>query len=80
MPTPTPPLMRDPSLPHQIVLNFVQGRFIAVSCNCRYAPGGGGGYIPIEARTLFPAADAMAAWRGWHARQGITRKAFELCQ
>ena len=26
----------------------------------------------IEARTLFPAADAIAAWRAWHADRGVT--------
>lgn len=26
----------------------------------------------IEARTRFPAAEAVAAWRAWHEREGIT--------
>jgi hypothetical protein len=26
----------------------------------------------IEARTSFPVAEAMAAWRDWHEREGIT--------
>jgi hypothetical protein len=25
----------------------------------------------IEARTGFPAADAIAAWRAWHADRGV---------
>lgn len=26
----------------------------------------------IETRALFPAADAIAAWRAWHAEKGVT--------
>lgn len=25
----------------------------------------------IEVRTLFPAADAIAAWRAWHEQRGV---------
>lgn len=58
------PLMRDPSLPHQIVLHFttVDGRsdYIGVSCNCRAK---GSGHYPLEARLQWEAEDALAVYR-----------------
>jgi hypothetical protein len=58
---------------------LTQGRYggrgeQAVSCTCTARTGKNGGrprYEPIEARTRFPAADAIAAWRAWHAERGV---------
>ena len=65
---------RDPALPHQIVMYFLCGK-IAMSCNCLCAhPGSGSynaGWRPIEARTVFPAEEALASWRSWHSDQNI---------
>jgi len=60
--------MRDPSLPHQIVINTMPGSThqIYVSCNCRAvrgAHGGVTGYQPLEARTRWDAHDALAVYR-----------------
>lgn len=62
--------LEDPALPHQIVL-FLVASNTAVSCNCLHHPGLRG-WTPIEARHVFPAADAKAAWRAWHEQQGVT--------
>jgi hypothetical protein len=61
--------MRDPSLPHQIVLNFTTagGRtgHIAVSCNCRRtATRGTPNYVPLDARLRWDdPAGPMQVWR-----------------
>lgn len=60
--------MRDPSLPHQIVIGYVPGQQhkIYVSCNCRITipPGGGSrGYEPFEVRSRWEADDALAVYR-----------------
>ena len=52
------------------------GKALLLSCTCaprvpRSRPGGPPAYEPIEARTLFPAAEAIAAWRAWHAERGV---------
>jgi hypothetical protein len=75
------PVLADPSLPHQIVLLLpsVAGLHskIAVSCNC-LAPAKGAGAGRgrprelIDARLEFPVADALAAYRSWHAERGMT--------
>jgi hypothetical protein len=57
--------MRDPSLPHQIVLHFttMDGRsdYIGVSCNCQAK---GTGHVPLEARTVWDdPAEVLAAYR-----------------
>ena len=59
------PLMRDPSLPHQIVLERPKsGAGVAVSCNCRWHPGRGGGwYEPLEVRARWAAGEALRVWR-----------------
>jgi hypothetical protein len=66
---------RDPSLPHQIIMYFLRGQ-VAVSCNCLCSrPGSGAynaGWRPIAAQTVFPAEEALAAWRGWHAEHAIS--------
>ena len=65
---------------HQIVLRLGPdprpgryGQAIILSCACLARNGGSRrrGYEPIEARTLFPAADVKAAWRAWHEEQGV---------
>jgi len=65
------PMMRDPSLPHQIVLRFTlspderRSDYIGVSCNCRAVrgPKGGIGYEFFEARPHWDAQDALAVYR-----------------
>lgn len=56
------PLMRDPSLPHQIVLGTLpsESHKIYVSCNCRRQRTG---YEPLEVRTRWDAEDALAIYR-----------------
>lgn len=64
-------IMEDLSLPHQIMLCATGRGQIAVTCNClsrRHRSW----YTVIEARHLFPAAEAVAAWRDWHEQRGIT--------
>ena len=60
-------VFEDPSLPHQIVIAFTGGNShkIAVSCNCLRRSGYGirGTCEPIEVRTQWEAADAIAVWR-----------------
>ena len=68
-----PAVFEDPSLPHQIVLGIGTGRHnsntITVSCICTGPPRH---RLVIEARTgTFPAAEALAAYRQWHAARGI---------
>lgn len=60
-------LMRDPSLPHQIVIGYLPGsqHKIYVSCNCRlvhHPSGGSPGYEPLEVRGRWEAADALAVY------------------
>jgi len=62
-----PAVMEDPALPHQIVM-FVFCNDTAMSCNCQRLPERKG-WAPIETRHVFPAADAIASYRSWHARQ-----------
>jgi len=69
-------VLADPSLPHQVVLGTFSGA-ITVSCNClapRKGPQAGRGCPRgiIESRAgAFPAAEAIAAWRAWHAERRI---------
>lgn len=68
-----PVVFEDPSLPHQIVLMVGTGRNngnkLAVTCTCT---GPLRHRTVIEARTgPFPAAEALAAYRNWHAERGI---------
>ncbi len=66
-------------VPHQIRLSLLQGTYgggskIALSCTCTARTGPHGARPRrevIEARTLFPAADVLAAWRAWHAERGV---------
>ena len=72
-------LLEDPAAAHQIVLRtgpdprqFYGGSAIIVSCTCTATrTGGRPAYEPIEARNIFPAAEARAAWRAWHEKEGI---------
>ena len=53
---------------------FRNGLAILISCTCLLYHGPGPGHTRrdiIEARTLFPAADAIAAWRAWHKARGM---------
>ena len=62
----TPAVFEDPSLPHQIVITLRGGGpQIMVSCNCLRLNGQyrRGTYEPIEVRTRWDAADAIAVWR-----------------
>ena len=68
-------VLEDPAVPHQIVLrsNGHRGHELILTCTCQRVPRDGrAGYRVIEQRSLFPAADAIAAWRDWHARRNIT--------
>ena len=49
------------------------GTAFLLSCTCLAGAGrrGRAGYQVIEARRVFPAADADAAWRAWHADRGV---------
>ena len=74
------PTFEDATLEHQIFLTVASAadkdHQIAVSCNClapRKGPHAGQGCPRefIEARDAFPAAEAMAAWRAWHAAKEV---------
>ena len=59
-------VMRDPTLPHQIVISYqwgVTGTGIAVSCNCRRVTGTAGVYTPFEVRERWEPADLLAVYR-----------------
>ena len=58
--TRTPPVMRDPALPHQIVITFTGHNMIAVSCNCRRW---GVGYSPLATRSRWDDGEAVAVWQ-----------------
>jgi hypothetical protein len=55
---------------HQVVL-FLVRHHIGVSCTCMGGHGDGRGRKLIASRPLFPAAEALAAWRAWHAESGV---------
>jgi len=61
------PVMRDPRLPHQIVIEHGKSGGIAISCNCRYTSRGGGFYEPIETRPRWGDGEALRVWREFHA-------------
>ena len=70
------PVLEDPAAEHEIQLAVTSragiGGFITVSCTC--LPRGTGRGRPrqiIEARKVFPAAEAVATWRAWHTDRGI---------
>lgn len=55
---------------HQAVIRNL-GHGLAVSCSCLGNPAGRSRKL-IELREgAFPAAEAIAAWRDWHEREGI---------
>ena len=58
-------VFEDPDLPHQIVITMRKSFKIMVSCNCLRVNGYGsrGTYAPLEVRSCFPAAEAIAVWR-----------------
>jgi hypothetical protein len=68
-------VIRDPSLPHQIVLNFAGATGqIYVSCNCLGVRAGTGQvarWTPIETRRCWDAGDAITVYRRWHQERGI---------
>lgn len=68
-------VLRDPSLPHQIVIRcHSQGSRMFVSCNClRHGQGRRARWQQIgEAAMLLPAHEAIGRWKAWHAARGIT--------
>jgi hypothetical protein len=71
-------VLEDPAAAHQIRMANRDGNQITLSCTCRGRPwrwGHGGTFLryeEIEARTRFPAADAIAVWRAWHEERGMT--------
>lgn len=56
--------------PHQAVLRNC-GHGLAVSCTCLVSPGGRCRELIERRPGAFPAAEAVAAWRAWHEREGI---------
>jgi hypothetical protein len=61
-------LMRDPSLPHQIVIGVTPGvsNLIYVSCNCKAIKRPRGGlpfYEPLEERTRWEPDEILAVYR-----------------
>lgn len=56
-------VFEDDALPHQIRIFFLGHRsgWIGVSCCCRKQNGGS--YAPLESRTRWEAAEALAVWR-----------------
>lgn len=77
LPGSPPAILEDASLPHQIVLYIhAQGRGgnkLGLSCTCLRWHGNGRGRWFIETRSgSFPAAEAIAAYRAWHADRGVT--------
>jgi hypothetical protein len=60
---------------HQMALSIVRrhgSQVIQVSCACLAVPRAGRPrHTVIASRYLFPAADAIAAWRAWHAERGV---------
>ena len=57
--------MRDPLLPHQIVISHrgltVETTLLYVSCNCRRIAGEV--YDPLDVRDLYEPGDALAVWQ-----------------
>ena len=74
-------VLENPAAAHQIRVRLAppapwpgrSGQLLTVSCTCLAVTGRRGrhAYQVIEARDLFPAAEAIAAWRAWHAEQGV---------
>ncbi len=75
-------VLEDPAAAHQIRVILTPplpwpargGHQVQVSCTCRRIPGRYGArprHLMIEARTVFPAAEAIAVWRDWHERKGV---------
>jgi hypothetical protein len=57
-------VMRDPTLPHQIVVGVqwqLGGTRLYVSCNCKRIAGEA--YEPLDVRDLYEPGDALAVWR-----------------
>lgn len=67
--------VRDPALPHQIVMQFKGGgQRIMVSCNCLATTNrtaSGPACVPIEIRSRWESDEAMGAYRQWHEQRGI---------
>ena len=66
---------------HEIILThgpdprpYRSGRALLLACSCSASTRHGGRprHDVIEARAVFPAAEAIAAWRAWHAQRGVT--------
>lgn len=56
--------VRDPSLPHQIVILLHGNGKIGVSCNCRYVPHGGRQpYTPFESRRRWEPDEILACYK-----------------
>lgn len=75
-------VLEDPRAAHQIVLRhapdprqFYGGLALILSCTCTARTGRNGGrprHEVIEARNIFPAAEAIAAWRDWHEQRRLS--------
>lgn len=67
--------MRNPALPHQVVIGYVPGsqHRLYVSCNCRgYRRPGAGSvtYEPLEVRGRFEPHEPIEIWRKHMAEAG----------
>lgn len=76
-------VIRDPSLPHQLVLLVISGsQKIVLSCNCLAArpPGGGApSYGVIEERTCWKdSREAEVIYRNFHLRAAKTEPAMAV--
>jgi hypothetical protein len=70
-----PVMMEDAGAAHQVMLILTSQAYatgyIAVSCTCLARLAGRGRPRQlIEARRVFPAPEALASWRAWHAKGG----------
>jgi hypothetical protein len=68
----SPPVLADPSLPHQIVLRMDVGGII-VTCNClRMREPGGRGWCwrPLDTRSRWEAQEPIKLWKAHMA--GVT--------
>jgi hypothetical protein len=73
---PWPAMMRDATAEHQpVVERPKEGRGIVLSCNCRYVPGRGGYYEPLEIRAQWDHGEMVRAYYEHLKAVGISQRA-----